>query len=304
MSASLTNKKRRNLGDLIFYILMIAIPVANIIVFYFGVNFNSIILSFQEWNSTTESYDIIGFENFKWVWLMLKDASFLQSLKNSLIAYVFGYGISETLCILISFFMYKKFFGGRVFRVILFLPSIVSAIAMTIMFKYFVERFIPETAKILFDVQISGLLSNQNTVFPTLIFYGIWTGLGSGILIYTGTMNSINESLSEYARLDGMNDLQELIYIVIPSIWPTFVTFFVANFSGVLSNQLNLYNFYNQGASSRLWTTGYYMYRETLVAGKSQYPTLSAMGLTFTIVMAPATLFVRWLMLKFGPKED
>ena len=91
MLANLANKKRRNLGDLIFYILMIAIPVANIAVFYFGVNFNSIILSFQEWNSETETYVATGFDNFKWVGAMFKDASFLQSLKNLHLSLEKGY---------------------------------------------------------------------------------------------------------------------------------------------------------------------------------------------------------------------
>lgn len=300
----LAKKKRRDRNDVIFYICMLAIPVTNILIFYFGVNFNSILLSFQKYDPYAEKYLFNGFENFEWVFAMFKDDTFLQALKNSVIAYLYGYTISESLCIVVSYFMYKKFKGGKVFRILLFLPSIVSAIVMTIMFKYFVERFIPEISQLLFDKTISGLLSNQDTVFPTLIFYGIWTGLGSGILIYTGTMNSINESLSEYAKLDGLNDLQELVYIVIPSIWPTFVTFFVANFSGILSSQLNLYNFYAANASSRLWTVGYYMYKETLTAGKIQYTTLSAMGLMFTIIMAPTTLLARWALLRFGPKEE
>ena len=304
MALSYVKKKRRDWKDLIFYICMLAIPVANIAIFYFGVNFNSILLSFQEYDYNSDQYVLLGFDNFKWVFAMLKDSTFLQALKNSIFAYLFGYGISETLCIVVSYFMYKKFRGGRVFRILLFLPSIVSAIVMTIMFKYFVERFIPEFGKLITGEMISGLLSNQDTVFPTLIFYGIWTGLGGEILIYTGTMNSINESLSEYAKLDGLNDLQELVYIVIPSIWPTFVTFFVANFSGILSSQLSLYNFYGANASSRLWTVGYYMYKETLTAGKIQYPTLSAMGFVFTLIMAPATLLIRWLLLKYGPKEE
>ncbi len=298
-------KKRKARSDIIFYACMLAIPVLHAIVFYFGVNFNSILLSFQKYDLDAEKYVLGGFaENFDWVWGKFKDPTFIHAFKNSILAYVFGYGISETLCIVVSYFMYKGFRGGKVFRIILFLPSIVSSIVMTIMFKYFVERFIPEVSSLLFHIQTSGLLSNQDTVFGTLIFYGIWTGLGGGILIYTGTMNSINESLSEYAKLDGLNNLQELWFIILPSIWPTFVTFFVANFSGILSGQLSLYNFWAGNANSKLWTVGYFLYRETLAATKTQYPMLSAMGLVFTVVIAPATLLFRWALLRFGPKED
>lgn len=296
--------KKYSKSEMIFYTLLISLPVIQVLIFYFGVNLNSFLLAFQKYDILNGTYSFVGFDNFKWAIEMFKDPIFFHSFKNSLIVYIFGYGITETLCIVISFYMFKHFFGGNVFRVILFMPSIVSAIVMTVIFKYFVERFIPETYYLITKKHIDGLLSGQKTVFSTLIFYSIWTGLGSSILLYAGSMNNINRALSESAQLDGVNNFQELIYIVFPLIWPTFVTFFITNLTGILSNQLGLYNFYQDRANSRLWTVGYFMFKETITGGKSQYASLSAMGLIFTCVLAPLTLILRWLMLRFGPKED
>lgn len=39
-------------------------------------------------------------------------------------------------------------------------------------------------------------------------------------------------------------------------------------------------------------------------ASDSEYTLLSAMGLLLTVVVVPLTLFVKWALEKFGPKED
>ena len=39
-------------------------------------------------------------------------------------------------------------------------------------------------------------------------------------------------------------------------------------------------------------------------ASYAQYPYASAAGLLFTVVATPLTLLIKWLLEKFGPRED
>ena len=53
--------KRR---EMLFYILMIALPVLQFCIFYIGVNFNSILLAFQTYDREGNTFRFAGFENF------------------------------------------------------------------------------------------------------------------------------------------------------------------------------------------------------------------------------------------------
>ena len=59
--AQRSHKKTKNMdrakrADLIFYIAIIALPIVQACIFYIGVNFNSFLLGFQEYNVETFKY--------------------------------------------------------------------------------------------------------------------------------------------------------------------------------------------------------------------------------------------------------
>ncbi len=65
----------------------------------------------------------------------------------------------------------------------------------------------------------------MNTERATIMFYSIYVSFGPRVLVYSSAMSGISESIIESAELDGVNTWQELVHIVLPSIWSTFVTF-------------------------------------------------------------------------------
>ena len=299
-------KRRRK--EKIFYWAILALPILQFCIFYIGVNFNSILLSFQSIEINPENgkyiYSWVQLENFKHsINLLFNEYELTQSFKNSIIAYLVGLITGTVPSLLFSYYIYKKGWFGGVFKVILFLPSIVSSVTMVIVFKYFVENAYPELVQILFDKQVEGLLANPNTTFGTLLLYSIWAGFGGGILMYLGAMNSISESVVEAAQIDGITPLKEFFYITFPLIYPTFVTFFVAGLAGIFSNQLNLYTFFGVGASKEHYLYGYYMFLHTSY-GMTSYPHVASLGLLFTLVLAPITFLVRWVLNKVGPSVD
>jgi ABC-type sugar transport system permease subunit len=183
------------------------------------------------------------------------------------------------------------------------MPSILSNIVMVMLFQYFTERAIPGIAGALGHSGMEGLLSRGgNTQMATLIFFTIWCSFGPSVLMYLGAMNNIPVSVVESARLEGANALQEFIYITLPMIFPTFVTFVVVGVAGIFTNQMSLFSFYGAAAEARVYTIGYYLYRGANMAVQAELPRLSAFGLLLTIVVAPLTLGVRALLEKFGPK--
>lgn len=294
-----------NRKDLLFYILMMAFPVAQFCIFYVGVNANSILLAFQKIDlaAGTTVWTGANFANaFK---LMTAGDGLLSMAWMSLLSYVILLGIGTPLGLLFSYYIYKKMPGSNTFKVLLFFPSIISAIVMVTIFQFYVERAIPETIRLLFNHEIKGLLENPSTRFATLMFYNIWVGFGTGVLMYANGMSGISQEIVESAHLDGASGIKEFWYITLPLVYPTLTTFLIVGVAGIFTNQINLYSFYGGAAPADLQTYGYYLYSVTQKAqSRAEYPILSAMGLLLTCVAVPLTMIVKWALEKFGPKED
>ena len=301
MLKSKTMRKR----DFIFYLLLLALPLLQFIIFYIGVNFNSILLAFKNIDPTTGKESFIGFENFKRVFFDWKTMPlFDYAFKNSFYIYVLGLIISVPFAIVFSFYIYKKMVCSQIFRVLLFMPSIISPIVLTTMFSLFVESGIPEFIKIITDAQSApiGLLANPDTTFSTLFLYSMFFGFGTTTLLYVGAMTNISESIVEAAKLDGCGLIQELMHITIPMIYPTLSVFLVTGIAGIFTNQLNLFSFYGKEAEHRYYTMGYYLFVNAMdTTNMYSYPYLSAMGLIITLIVAPITILVHKVLSHFDP---
>lgn len=290
--------------DLIFYVLMMLFPIAQFSIMYIGVNFNSFLLSFK-------NLDIDG--NYTWTFSNISDAFNLlrtslllrSAAKNSLSSYLLLTFIGTPLGLVFSFYIYKKLPLSGAFRVILFLPSIISAIVMVTIFQFFVERAIPAFWQKAFNVKIKGLIENQASRYATIIFYNLWVGFGTGVLMYSNAMSGIPQEIVESAHLDGATGINEFWKITLPMVYPTLSTFLITGVAGLFTNQINLYSFYGGSAPESVQTYGYYLFTRTQLAkSETEYPLLSAMGLLFTMVIVPLTFGVKWMLEKFGPKED
>ena len=299
------NRFKANRRKLLFYIIIMAYPIAQFCIFYIGVNFNSILLSVKQFNYDTGKYSFYGFKNFIDVFNNIRDLEYLKiAFKNSFIAYFWGLIFNGAFTLVFSYYIFKKCWASSFFSVILYLPSIIPSIALIIIYKYFCENAIPELASSVFNHSMGGLLSELDTLFPALLVFGLWCGFGGKMLLYSGTMGGVDGSMLESAQLDGVNAFQEFFLIIIPSIWPTITTFVVVGIAGIFTNQLGIYGFFLTNAEYQSYTVGYYLYRNTLVGTIADYPYLAAFGLFLTAITLPIVLITRKLLTKYGPSCD
>lgn len=298
MKSKTLSKRRRS--QLRFYFLVIALPMVQFVIFYIGVNFNSILLAFKGYD-INKGYYFIGFDNFKQVFHDLKNVPYLfSSIKNSLVLYFVNL-LAMALSLLFSFYIYKRRTLGTFFKIILFLPNIISVLILAVMYKYFTERAVPELATF-FHKTIGGLLSDDKTAFPTILIFNVLISFGTQTLLASSAMEGISNSVTDASKIDGCTPLQEYIYITIPMIWPTIKTFLVVGVAGIFTNQMCLFSFFGNNASYSLYTFGYFLYTSIQQASFSDYPYLAAMGLVLTAVAVPLTYLVKLVVDKLGPK--
>ena len=309
------NTKRK----LIFYILMVSLPILQYLIFYIYVNFNSILMSLQQYrvidNKQVYVFDFNDlFANYRKVLNEIFHAQWMiGTIKNSAKLYFISLITVTPLALIFSFYIIKKFKGSKFFRVVLFLPNIISSIVLVSIYQILADNIIPDLlVKQLGwvpqeDYGKFQLLTNVETRFNTILFFCLFLSFGVNVLMYSGAMSGVSNEIIEAAHIDGCGDFRELIYIILPSVYPTLTTFIVVGVAGFFTNQMHIYDMYGGGdkADSSIWTLGYYMYKNTVgEKGKDLYPYLSAMGIVFTLVAAPISIFVKWAMEKYGPSEN
>ena len=300
-------KKKRFRVDkkLVFYIVLSALPILQFCIFYIGVNFNVILLAFKKYDYDTGKYGFAGWQNIKQVFSDFSSTPYYKTaVVNSLLACFVTVAIGTTLALLFAYYLHIKGPASGLFRVVLFLPTIISSVAFIIVFKYFAEMVIPEICNKLFHAHVTGLLTDRHTRLGTLLVFGVWIGFGVPVLMYTGAMSGIPVSVSESAKLDGVSPVKEFWHITLPMIYPTIVTFFIVNMATIFQNQLNAYGFFDQAADYDVYTVGYFLYSRTVSGTIADYPYLSAIGVILTVILVPITMTVRWLMERFGPRTD
>ena len=298
-------KERRKL---LFYGLWMLLPLSQLAIFYFAVNINSILLAFQKYTVTDGrgAYVFAGFENFKN--LFADGVGFsLNGLKTMVKNTLLGFFIPEIITflpsIITSYYVYKKCLFSKFFRVLLYLPTLLSVLALSIIQYYILELGVPEIAG-KFGKDLDGILSNPDTALTGLIVLQIWFGFCKGIMLYPATMSSIPDSAIESARIDGCGACGEFWHIILPLIYPTITVMFIADLAGIARVDLGTFNMYGQYTDPKLYTIGYYLYNETLKAGIADYPHLATFGVFLTLIVVPVVLLVRYLLNKFGPSED
>ena len=297
MVRTMTKKKR----DGLFVVGMLLIPMSVFFVFWFLVNVNSILMAFQtsEGRFTLDTFKLF-FEE-----LRLPDPEGMGitvAVKNTFIYFAVGFFIKTPLTYLLSFFLYKKIFMYKYFRVIFFLPSIMPPIVMVSLFSYLVspEGIIPELFAMINNVPIEKVpifLGDSLYATKTIVAYTLWAGFGVNMLLFNSAMARIPVEVIESAKIDGVGFFGEMFYFVIPLTWSTVSTVLMLSVAGIFQSQGPILLF-TQG-NFKTTTIGYWIYAK-VTSYSANYEYASAVGLFFTLIGVPITLGSRWIMNKFN----
>ena len=307
-----TRKQKR----MTFYILMFALPLLQFLIFYLYVNFNSIIIAFQKRLDGKVSFTS---DNFKVAFDYFFSSKGGEMMWNSLQLLLCQLLIVTPLGLLFSYYIAKGRAGASFYRIMLYLPQVLSLAVLAPLFKFVVNTVYPYVSLKFFDKPARALLSPTtatNIKFYTALVFTLWFSFGANVLIYTGAMSGIDQSIVESAQLDGVTTMQEFWHIYVPITFPTLTTFILTSLAGMFNNQMSLHMFFGNDAEIRVF--GYYFYRmasintasiKTLDTSKvvGQYMTLgqlAALGLISTCILVPVTLLARKCLTKFGPSFE
>ncbi len=301
-------RKKARLGsvkDNLFVYSLIGYPLILFCIFYVGINFNSIILAFQNIDGTGKHF--AGFKNFQLFWQEMTGSGNLlfYSMINSLKMYAINLVICVPLYICFSYLLFKKCLFNRAISFLVMIPSIMSGLVISLVFVNFIGSNGPLTELCrIFGINEGkwiNLLHSEEYAFGTTLFYSIWLSFSTSLLVYPTAMRGISPDIFESAKIDGVSNMfQELRYIILPLIYPTLTTFLITGFAAIFSNGGPLLEFYYTSAPSYVSNMGYYFTRAVLVdATEFSYPKYAAGGLILTVLIGPLTLLLKRFLEKF-----
>lgn len=183
--------------------------------------FYSLYLSFNKVSLVGDvSYNFVGLQNYM---NALKDPRVIIALKNTL-KYVLITVPAQTLIALLLASVLNsgvKFQNG--FRTLLFLPTLTSSSALTMIFMFLFSVNGPINQLFMqwgwLDSPIS-FLNDSSTVLYAIIIMNVWSTVPMFMTIYLAGLQDIPKTMYEAAEIDGANSLQKLLKITIPQLVP------------------------------------------------------------------------------------
>ena len=167
------------------------------------------VLAPPRWVGMANYRELIGDTDY--FWPSLANTAFL--LLEVPVSLVLGVGLAMLLN--------QKLKGMAIYRTIIYLPSIVPAVASSMLWLWVLN---PENGLMnagLRALHIPGppWLSSPLWAKPAMILMDLW-GVGGGMVIYLAALQGVPGQLYEAAALDGANAWHRLRYITLPSISP------------------------------------------------------------------------------------
>jgi multiple sugar transport system permease protein/N-acetylglucosamine transport system permease protein len=306
---SIKNKKLipKKIKDNIFVWCMLALPILHFLVFWLYINANTIFMTFFRYSPSSQTYEWYGLNNFFKLFADMflgRNERTFNSMLNSLWIFPISNFIVLPLSFICAYFLYKKIPCSSIFRIIFFMPSIISITVLALSYRSMFNSDYGPLYNII-DKITKGkapffLDSNGNWAMPVVFLFAVWSGLGYNIVLLNGGIGRIPTDIIEYGQLDGIGTSREMFQIVMPLIWPTISTLFILNslaiFGWFLPPMLIISD--SGGANGSTSTVALYVYQ---LVNAEEGEKAAALGLMFSMVGIPLVFTIKWLMGKITP---
>lgn len=209
------------LPSLILYTIFMVYPTIN--VFY---------ESLFKTGGLSGNKTFVGLDNFK---LLFSDSNFIRSFQNTIFLIVIVTIVTMFLAIIFaSILSREKIAGQNFFRIIFYIPNILSIAVIASIFAaiYGMDQGLINGFMRLFNGNHTNIpfLGDRMYVVYSIGFAMIWQAIGYYMVMYMSTMSQIPEHLYEAANLDGSGKIRQFFDITLPLTWQTIrttLTFYV-----------------------------------------------------------------------------
>ena len=254
--------KLRQRTDLWGYLFILPFFVVFIIFSLYPIIY-SFMLSFKTWDGFRPMSDA-GIGNWK---RLFTDENIFLSLFNTLVIWLVDFIPQIFVALLLAMiFSQMKIRGMKAFRMIYYLPNLITAASMGLLFNLLFDGRNSTFNQILVALGVGGAPYDffDSAIFTRLISSYIlwWMWFGYTTIILMAGMSSIDPELYEAAYIDGAGKLQVFMKITMPLIKETMIYLTITSIIGgmqIFDVPANLTNVYGDPQKAIL-TSSMYIY--------------------------------------------
>ncbi len=243
-----------------------------------------------------------------WGWLttnnLVTDPLILQSLKVTGI-WVFG---GLPLRLLVAFFfamlLNQHLPGSGIFRTIYYLPSVVSGVAVALVWMWLLQ---PQFGILNYFLHLIGLpgprwLASPTWALPGFIVMSLWS-TGATMVIFLAGLQGIPLELYEAAEIDGAGRLRQFLSVTVPLMTPVILFNLVIGIINSFQVFTQAFVMTNGGPANATLFYMLYLYRVAFQYSQMGYA--SAMAWVLFLIILALTLLVfrssgRWVYYEGG----
>ncbi|GEM_PF-15714 len=187
-----------------------------------------IVFSFMKYNPySPEENTFIGFQNFINLFNLDLQVSktFWKSFLPMLVFNVVAVPLHLILPLFLAYFINKRPPGYKIYRAIIFLPSVVSISIVGIIFgnmfagnnNGLINAWLGKNIKWLSGKPFEGDILR----WVVIMIAGLWGDCGKNFVIFSGALRNVPKNLYEACEMDGGNKFRKILHVTFPHIRPT-----------------------------------------------------------------------------------
>lgn len=219
-------------GRRTFMILCLAPAVVLFTLFMLYPAGSIFVISLYKWGGYSANKTFVGLSNFS---KLFQDAVFWRSFANTVFLIVTVTAVTVVLSLFFAAVLTReKLRGGSFFRVVFYIPAILSVVAVAAVFSAVYDPRYGLLNGIISLFRAGGdpilWLGDRSIVIYSIALAMIWQAAGYYMVMYMAGMSAVPESLYESASIEGAGRVRQFFSVTLPLIWQnirTTLTFFI-----------------------------------------------------------------------------
>ena len=247
-------------------------------------------------SSVMPDYDWVGLRNY---FAVTRTANFQIAYVNLVI---FGSGLvllTMALGLLLAVLLDQRVRGENVLRTIFLYPLAVSFVVTGTVWSWLlnpglgIQKVVHNLGWT--DFRFDWLVQSDKAIYCVIIA-GVWQGAGFAMALFLAGLRSVDADLIKAAQIDGAGPWRMYRRVLLPTIWPIFITVFVILLRSAITtfDLVRALTGGGPGISTNVPTLVVYdfMFQRAELGRGSAAAVL--MLLSLAVVMVPYGLYVRW----------
>ena len=247
-------------------------------------------------SSVMPDYDWVGLRNY---FAVTRTANFQIAYVNLVI---FGSGLvllTMALGLLLAVLLDQRVRGENVLRTIFLYPLAVSFVVTGTVWSWLlnpglgIQKVVHNLGWT--DFRFDWLVQSDKAIYCVIIA-GVWQGAGFAMALFLAGLRSVDADLVKAAQIDGAGPWRMYRRVLLPTIWPIFITVFVILLRSAITSfdLVRALTGGGPGISTNVPTLVVYdfMFQRAELGRGSAAAVL--MLLSLAVVMVPYGLYVRW----------